>query len=335
MSYGMSKAGINVIAGIDVDKACQETYTANNPSSKFLLKDVGAYPVEHLAVDVGIQKNDDNLLFIGCSPCQYWSLLNSDKTKSKKTAFLLEHFQGFVDHYRPGYVVIENVPGIFKKAESPLDSFRKALKEWGYKVDEGIINANDFEVPQNRKRFVLVACRHSDVALPVPSLKKKLSVADVIGEKNKFPALAPGEEYPRIKWHMAANLSETNRKRLAMTPKNGGTRHAWKKQKSLQLATYKGRDDQFRDVYGRMFWDRPAPTITTKFISISNGRFAHPEEDRGISVREGACLQSFPRSYVIKAKGILEAARLIGNAVPPKLAEAIGRSVFGGKNGRD
>ncbi|EJU51254.1 cytosine specific DNA methyltransferase [Neisseria meningitidis 93003] len=95
----------------------------------------------------------------------------------------------------------------------------------------------------------------------------------------------------------------------------------------LQLECFIGKDNSFKDTFGRLWWDKPAPTITTKFFSISNGRFAHPEEDRALSLREGATLQSFPRNYVFKAGSRDKIARLIGNAVPPMYAEKIGRAI--------
>jgi len=141
MTYGLSRAGINVLAGIDNDESCRATYEANNSSSRFIHADITEYGFDDLADASGIQKNDDTLIFVGCSPCQYWSLLKSDKTKSKKTAYLLDNFQEFVDHFRPGYVVVENVPGILKKKSSPLTTFFKFLEKAGcrYRVDSGVV----------------------------------------------------------------------------------------------------------------------------------------------------------------------------------------------------
>lgn len=330
MSFGMLKAGVKVIGGIDVDETCRATYEANNPGSKFLCEDVAKYGPHDLARETGIKKNDNNLLFIGCSPCQYWSLLHTNKSKSKKTAFLLEHFQKHVEYFRPGYLVIENVPGILKKEDSPLDSFRKALFRWGYKISEQIVNASDYGVPQNRRRFVLIASRLSAVAIPKPCAKRRKTVADVLGIKNGFPQINAGEKHEHVSWHIAASLSDSNKRRIEKTPPDGGTRKLWQSDKLLQLDAYQNRENQFADVYGRMFWHRPAPTITTRFISISNGRFGHPNENRGISIREGACLQSFPKGFKILSKGLQDAARLIGNAVPPKLAHALGKAIIAG-----
>ena len=128
--------------------------------------------------------------------------------------------------------------------------------------------------------------------------------------------------------HWTANLEEINFKRILNTSKNGGTRLEWKDNIELQLKCYIGKDDTFPDVYGRMYWDQPAPTITTKFHSITNGRFGHPEQDRGISLREGALLQSFPKSYKFYSTNFATIARMIGNAVPPELSKHIAKAIL-------
>ena len=335
MTYGLQRAGIEVIAGIDIDNACRDTYELNNPKSHFIHSDITQYSCQSLANDTGIKKNDNRLVFVGCSPCQYWSLLKSDKSKSKKTAYLLDHFQDFVHHFHPGYVVVENVPGILKKKNSPLERFFQFLETRGYqhRVD-GIVNANDYGVAQNRQRFLLIASRVAPVSTPRPKRGKKPVLKDVIGEHKGFAPILAGTIDSTYRQHSAAALSETNLKRIQITPKDGGTRHAWKDDQSLQLKAYRGKDDAFGDVYGRMFWDKPSPTITTRFISLSNGRFGHPEENRAISIREGARLQSFPKSYKFKTTGLQATARIIGNAVPPLMSAAIGKSILESFNGQ-
>jgi DNA (cytosine-5)-methyltransferase 1 len=127
--------------------------------------------------------------------------------------------------------------------------------------------------------------------------------------------------------HTTAFLSDKNKKRIRKTPKDGGTRLSWKDHSELQIDAYRCKDNIFRDVYGRMFWNKPAPTITTRFNSLSNGRFGHPEEDRALSLREGATLQTFPKTYRFRGKQESINARLIGNAVPPDLAKRIGNKI--------
>ena len=156
MTYGFRKAGIEVIAGIDIDPSCKETYEYNNPESKFIEADIKKYSFEQLKKDTGIKKNDDELVFIGCSPCQYWTIMKTDKTKSTLSKNLLSDFQQFVKHFKPGYVVVENVPGIMRREnESGLKEFVALLESLGYTVKKDVLNANYFGVPQRRRRIYI------------------------------------------------------------------------------------------------------------------------------------------------------------------------------------
>ena len=327
MSQGMKMAGIKVVAGIDMDKNCQKTYEANHPESKFFLKDIKTLPRTFLEKKCRIKRNDSSLIFIGCSPCQYWSILNTSRKSSVGTKGLLDDFWRFVSYYNPGYVVIENVPGIKRnRSESGLDRFCEKLKKKGHKIQEDVINAQYYGVPQSRRRFVLIASRvKQSIKLPTP--KSESILQDFIGKHNGFPVLRSGHRDENNFMDTVAELSEKNLQRLKATPKNGGTRKAWKDNPDLQIEAYKGKDDFFRDVYGRLRWECPAATITTRFNGISNGRFAHPEENRGLSLREGATLQTFENDYVFESESATTVAKLIGNAVPPQLAYRIAKSI--------
>lgn len=325
MTFGFQQAGINVIAGIDIDPSCKETYEYNNPNSKFILSDITNYSFDELKRATGIKENDNDLVFIGCSPCQYWTIMNTTKAKSEKSKNLLVDFQRFVEHFLPGYVVVENVPGILrKKEESGLNKFIEILKANGYTVAHDILHAEKHGIPQKRKRFTLVASRvNREIKLPEPEKDNLPTVKKFIGEANGFPKITHGHHDSTDFIHTTAKLSELNYKRIKRTGKNGGSRLDWKDDLELQLECYKGNDRAFNDIYGRMRWNEPAPTITTKFHSISNGRFGHPGENRGLSLREGATLQTFPEDYVFKEKKIGTIAKHIGNAVPPELAKRI------------
>jgi DNA (cytosine-5)-methyltransferase 1 len=326
VTCGFRKAGIKVLGGIDIDNSCKETYEINNSGSKFIHADVSELTFDELGRKLEIAPNDNNLIFVGCSPCQYYTIIHTSKEKSAKSKLLLEEFQRFVDHFRPGYVFVENVPGLEKKTESPLANFKTFLTASGYTFDDKVINATHYNVPQNRKRYVLLATRISNkISIPKPA-KKKLTVRDTIGTGKGFPTIPAGHKDKSAYLHSCASLSKDNLERLRLTPLNGGTRKAWRHIPRLQLKCYKGKDNIFTNVYGRMFWDQPAPTITTKFYSISNGRFAHPEQNRAISLREGSTLQSFPKSYKFVASSRGTIARMIGNAVPPQMAKKIGKS---------
>ncbi len=331
MSYGMQEAGIEVIAGIDNDKFCKATYETNITGAKFIHADIFTLKETELEQKLKLRKNDDNLVLIGCSPCQYWSIINTDKTKSAESKNLLFEFARFVKHFQPGYVVVENVPGVLrKKKESGLQEFIEWLIDNGYENPHyKVHNVNDYGVPQNRKRFTLIANRMSkEEIIPVKDKGEKLVVEDVLGEKNGFPKIEPGHKDNTDFMHTVPNISEVNKLRLKKVEKDGGNRLGFADDDDLQLNCFIGKDNSFKDTFGRLWWKRPAPTITTKFFSISNGRFVHPDEDRALSLREGATLQSFPKSYIFKDTSTARIARVIGNAVPPKYAQVIGEAII-------
>jgi len=330
MTSGFRKAGVKVIGGIDIDLECKETYTTNHPDSKFIHADIQKLSFATLEKELKVKRNDKKMIFIGCSPCQYWSKIQTDKTKSHETKNLLKDFQRFVDYFKPGYIVIENVPGILNRLdESPLQEFLDFLVEETYHYKYKVINASHFGVPQTRRRFLLIASRVTDkIELPVADTKKKLpTVRKFIGDRKKFKPVPAKHKDETNFLHTTAGLSNNNLKRLLVTPHNGGTRKAWK-DTDLQIPAYIGKDNSFQDIYGRMFWDKPGPTITTKFYSITNGRFAHPEQNRAISLREGATLQTFDIDYKFISTSIASTARLIGNAVPPQLSKRIATSII-------
>lgn len=333
MSLGMHKAGIEVVAGIDNDLTCRETYQANHPDSVFIGEDIKNYEVHRLGKECGIKRNDQNMIFIGCSPCQYWSNITGRNDSDRKQSAhggrnLLFDFLAFVKHYRPGFVVVENVRGIERNPkESGLEELLNFLTAKNYDCKHSVLMANDFGVPQTRRRFILIASRVLDsVSLPKPG-KKKVTVFDCIGGKRRQPKIKAGECAPNDRLHKSSQLSDINIKRLKLTP-TGGLRKHWHSNDELQIDAYRNKSTEFfRENYGRMAWNAPAPTITTKFFAIGCGRFGHPEENRAISLREGAMLQTFPKSYQFKTSGFTNTARIIGNAVPPKLAQKIGSSI--------
>lgn len=329
VSCGFRQADINVLGGIDIDEKCKKTYE-KNIKAKFLCADVSSLGKEKLIDYFKIVRNQDDLIFAGCSPCQYYSNIKTDKTKSSKTRLLLADFQEFVDYYNPGYVFIENVPGLDKKKGSPLANFKIFLKSKKYFFADGILNAKYFGVPQNRRRYILIASRvDKDIALPKPDKQNIKTVKDAIGDTKLFKPIRAGAIDTTKFIHTAAALSAINLKRIKHTPKNGGDRTAWERISELQLDCYKNHKGH-TDVYGRMHWDKPSPAVTTRFDSLSNGRYGHPEQNRAISLREGATLQSFPLNYRFYSNSKSATAKMIGNAVPPHLACKIAESILNG-----
>lgn len=329
MTCGLRLAGVEVVAGVDFDKSVGETYEANNPGSTFIHADIRRLRSNFFERHFNIHRNDDHLIMVGCSPCQFYSIINTDHSKAEKSKNLLGSFARFVDYYRPGYVLVENVPGIMTNKESILPSFLKKMQQMGYgNCKYKVVDMSRYGVPQSRKRFSLIASRLSpEVSLPIPD--EHISVlGEFLGETNGFPRIKAGHKDTTIFSHTVAGLSEKSLKRLRLTPHDGGNRLAWAHIPELQLRCYIGKDDCFNDNYGRMWWNRPAPTITTRFYGVSNGRFAHPEEDRAISIREGATLQTFPKDYIFKSDSMVCAARMIGNAVPCEYARRLGETVL-------
>ncbi len=328
VTCGFRQAGINVLAGIDIDSQCKDTYEKNNHDSQFIIRDISKFNPTELESILGISKNDNSLIFVGCSPCQYYTNLKTDKTKSEESRLLLADFKTFVDYFRPGFIFIENVPGLELKTESPLGEFKLFLIARGYSFDDSVLNTKYYGVPQNRRRYMLIATRLGEnLKLPKGDKEKIVTVREAIGNVNVFHPIPAGYIDKTPLQNSTAQLQKNNIKRIQRVEHDGGDRKAWANDPELQLKCYLEHEGHW-DVYGRMFWDKPSPTITTRFCSLSNGRYGHPEQDRAISLREGATLQSFPLNYVFYAKGQGTIGRMIGNAVPPLMAKHIGKTIL-------
>ena len=325
LTRGLLDAGIKVVAGIDFDGRCRDTYEKNNKPSVFHQADVKTIDYELIRQLIrGVPKKD--LLFAGCAPCQAFSQQRKSSAR-RPDATLLISFGGLIEKFKPGQVLIENVPGITKmRGFSAYRRFLRILKSNGYKYDEGILDAKHYSVPQTRRRYVLFAMQGKQPKLPEricgTGLEPYKTVRDAIAH---FPPIEAGERHPLFSNHDAAAVSEINLRRLTRTPHDGGDRRAWPPE--LVLECHKGGYEGHTDVYGRMFWDSPSPTLTGKCNSISNGRYGHPTQDRAISLREAASLQTFRDDYVFYDSNLHIAAQ-IGNAVPVGLAEALGRAVL-------
>jgi len=325
LTRGLLDAGINVVAGIDFDERCRDTYERNNKPSVFHQADVKTIDyktIRQLTRDV--PKKD--LLFAGCAPCQAFSQQRKSSSR-RPDATLLISFGRLIEEFKPGQVLIENVPGITKmKGFSAYRRFIRILNLNGYEYDDGIIDAKHYSVPQTRRRYVLFAMRGKRPKLPKRICGTCLeSYETVRGAISHFPPIRAGEKHPLFPNHEAAAVSEMNLKRLKKTPHNGGGRRSWPRK--LILECHRGGYEGHTDVYGRMFWDRPAPTLTAKCNSISNGRYGHPCQNRAISLREAAGLQTFSDDYVFYGSN-LHIAKQIGNAVPVRLAEKLGCAVI-------
>lgn len=328
LTSGLQSAGIEVRLGVDIDARCEHTYQANNPEAVFLPRDVEE--LQPNAIKKYLPKGRGDLLLAACAPCQPFAQLNRVDGPDRR-ALLLRHIFRFVDGLRPRYVVVENVPG-FRRVDgfSTYRRFASALHRIGYSIAAGVLDAKNYGVPQTRRRFVLLAARGTAISMPEAThgvgLKGFVTVRSAISH---YAPLSAGETHASIPNHRSAALSEINLQRLASTPMDGGSRTDWPRSLWLDCHSadgYKGHTD----AYGRMRWDSPAPTLTCRCHSLSNGRYGHPEQLRAISLREAAKLQGFGDNYVFIGPTLAHLAAQIGNAVPVPLAAALGHHLLKG-----
>jgi DNA (cytosine-5)-methyltransferase 1 len=315
---------MRVLAGVDNDPSSGTTFEKNFPEATFFRKDIRSMRPSELSETI-TSASSSPLVFSACAPCQPFSKQRRQTKVGDDRIPLLLEFYKFVKRYRPMCIFIENVPGMQRgvDAESPFQEFRRKIEKHDYYVSVAVISSASYGVPQRRYRLVALASLLGPIEFPPPthgpgtSHPEYSTVREWISD---LPALTAGEEHPSVPNHRASGLSGLNLRRIRATPEGGG-RNDWPRELELDCHTngYKGHSD----VYGRMSWDAPATGLTTRCISLSNGRFGHPAQNRAISVREAACLQTFPRDFTFT--GNWEAmGRQIGNAVPVLLASRFG-----------
>lgn len=325
LSCGLRAEGITIKAGIDIDPACQFPFTANHHGAEFYLRDIKSVRGSELNA---IWSENAIRLLAGCAPCQPFSSYANTRTAADKTKWgLLFEFDRLVRESNPHLVTMENVRGL--ATERPFKAFVRTLTELRFHVAYGILNAADYGAPQVRRRLVLVASRIGPVALPEATHAGPAKWRTVRDAVAALPPIRDGEAHSDDPLHIAAELSPLNRKRIRAS-RPGGTWRDWPTE--LVAACHRKESGQHSaGVYGRMDWDKPAPTMTTLCNGYGNGRFGHPEQHRAISLREAAIFQSFPPKYKFVKRGdhviAKPLARLIGNAVPPKLGEAVARAL--------
>ena len=323
LTKGLADAGLNVVAGIDFDGDCEFAYSHNN-RTKFYRHDVATLDssfVHDLFPERGLK------VLSGCAPCQPFSRYGRGALQRRSKWSLLAEFGRIVVDVRPEIVTMENVPEL--EQHDVFTEFRRQLKDSGYAIVYGVMYCPDFGIPQSRHRLVLIGSLLGIPELPSATHKPQQhpTVRIAIG---KLAPIAAGQKDPTDELHRSCQLNDINQKRIRAS-KPGGTWRDWPK--SLRAACHtRESGSTYPSVYGRMDWDKPAPTITTQFFGYGNGRFGHPEQDRAISLREGAILQSFPKSYRFFEPGSYVSSQklgqLIGNAVPVRLGKAVGRAIL-------
>lgn len=308
LSLGLKLAGFKVLAAIENDKLAVDTYKANHPGVHVLHDDIRAVQAKPLRESLKLKRGELDLL-AGCPPCQGFSSLRTRNGAAQKRDHrngLIREMLRFARAFLPKAIMMENVPGLAHHW-----SFQKLcrdLRGLGYRVEWDVKDARHYGVPQRRKRLIMIAGRGFDIPLAKESSTLK-TVRDAFVDLRK-----PGRSRDALQ-NLREHRSAKVLKLIKSIPKDGGSRNDLPR--SRQLECHK-RTDGFSDIYGRMAWDAPSPTITGGCFNPSKGRFLHPEQDRAITLREAAVLQSFPRRYRFPVDASKESvALMIGNALPP------------------
>ena len=335
LTHGLMLQGVPVVAGIDIDGACEHAYEANNGEAKFYEQDVAETSSEQIE---GYFGEADIHILAGCAPCQPFSTYAQRKREDEPEAAnaedadsladprwsLMYEFSRLVEETAPHIVTMENVPTVTK--HDVYSDFVAKLKELEYEVSEGVVDCSEYGLPQRRRRQVLLASRFGEITLISPTHERPKTVEEALEGLEEIQA---GEASETDRFHTSAGLSEINLERIRAS-KQGGTWRDWPE--DLRAACHRKKSGKtYPAVYGRMVEDEPAPTLTTQFYGFGSGRFGHPTQNRAISLREGAILQGFPESYSFVPEGskihFKTMGRMIGNAVPVTLGEVIGRSI--------
>ena len=328
LTHGLEKAGISVVAGIDVDPECRYPYEENN-DAKFIEASVAEIPSEKVA---DLFPDDSIQVLAGCAPCQPFSNYNNGVDSSEMEDWgLLKEFGRLVRDIKPDIIAMENVQEI--RNHRVYSDFIDTLFKRGYDISINKVDSEKYGVPQSRRRLVVLASKLGEISLIDPThtgYKEYETVRETIGGDTLNP-IEDGEADSDDPLHRSQTLEEINLERIQQsTP--GGTWRDWDEELVLECHK-KESGNSYDSVYGRMEWDALAPTITTQFYGYGSGRFGHPEQDRAISLREGAMLQTFPEEYSFVKDDDEEVhfnqmGQCIGNAVPVKLGEAIGESIL-------
>lgn len=323
LTHGFEKAGLPVIVGYDIDPACKFPYEHNN-KSKFILKsveEVNGFELDRYFVDDSIR------VLAGCAPCQPFSSYSRRYRDKESKWKLLQDFARLISECKPEIVSMENVLQL--KHHSVFKEFLQTLKDLNYYIEPYEVNCLNYGIPQSRQRLVLLASKFDKIELIAPTHNPEnyKTVRETIGH---IESLAAGQASKTDRLHQCCKLSELNLRRIRAS-KPGGTWRDWS-QELIAECHVKTTGKTYPAVYGRMEWDKPSPTITTQCFGFGNGRFGHPEQDRAISLREAALLQTFPQKYEFVAPNepvmFKHIGRLIGNAVPVRLGEIIAQSIL-------
>lgn len=317
VTEGLKQQHFEVLAAVDFDPICCQTYRVNHREVSLFEGDIRELNPSTVRTDISFEGAID--LLVVCAPCQPFSTQNRKRGVSDPRADLVLQSVKFVKEFSPSLIFFENVPGI--ASNGPITQLRADLAGIGYCLgDPIVIDAAACGVPQRRERCIMVASRERGrIDRFYSTIKKhpRKTVSDAIGY---LMPLKSGERDPSDPLHFSRSHHSITLERLRFIPKDGGSRSSLPLH--LQLKCHENRDGDFPDVYGRMKWNSVAPTLTTGCTDLTKGRFVHPRDDRAISLREAALLQSFPLSYTFCGNSG-QIARQIGNAVPVDMIKAL------------
>jgi DNA (cytosine-5)-methyltransferase 1 len=330
LSIGLAEVGFDILLGFDIDKKCIDTLRKNH---KIIRHEAIQCDVKDMLGGVLLEKakiTQGGLdLLAGGPPCQGFSIQRTIGGDSDARNLLVDDYGDLISEVLPRFFLMENVPGIGgKRGKDILYKFKARMSCIGYFCHEKILDAQDYGVPQRRRRFILIGEKLTGSG-PFFEWPKKTSqkaantVRATIGNLPAPPT--DGGDHPDLPGHRSDRLSDVNKARL-MALREGQARDDLPEHLLADCHRISSNVIGHRNVYGRMSWDEVAPTITARFDSFTRGKFGHPEQLRSISLLEGALLQTFPKNYSFDGTKV-DIARQIGNAVPPKFAAAIGKAI--------
>ncbi len=318
LTEGLRKAGFQTTLAFEIDELASKAYKLNHKETEVITKDIRTVDID----EIKHKLNGKTIhLLAGCPPCQGFSSirrLNKPNPVPDERNTLINEFVRFVENLKPYTFMMENVPGL--ALDESFNKAKKYLEEkLGYHVDYKIVNVKDYGVPQSRKRLVMIGSRLGEIKVAEPVNKKK-TIREIIGKLPK-PELSEDPLHKIFPKH-----SDKIFQLIKNIPKNGGSREDLGKEK--QLKCHLKKNVGFNDVYGRLRWDDYSPTITGGCLNPSKGRFLHPEQNRCISAREAALLQSFRKGYKLPIEApVYKIALMIGNALPPKFCAIQAKSI--------
>jgi DNA (cytosine-5)-methyltransferase 1 len=333
LTLGLKRAGFNVVAAVEVEPEAFATYKTNHPEVHGLKQDIRMIHGKSL---LQFSPSGEIDLLAGCPPCQGFTSLTSKYKRFDQRNFLIREMTRIVKETRPRAVMMENVPGLTVKGKKLFVEFLEVLGDLGYIISFQVLQTADYGVPQSRRRLVVLAGKGFSIQIPPPTHSR-------LRAPHRMPWQTLREGLPKLprpltleqsraiggphlrNWHIVRTLSPLNQRRLAAA-KPGKVWTAIPKR--LRPACHQNNDAGFTNVYGRMVWDRVAPTITAGFATLSKGRFGHPDQNRTISVREAALLQTFPLDYVFDTQLMEHVCEIIGNALPPRFAQILGSCCY-------